>query len=53
MRRTGLGQLGDPGQKALETAAFIMARELGWSEPRKRAEIESLGPNFTTVRTQA
>jgi glycerol-3-phosphate dehydrogenase len=51
MRRTGLGQLGYPGDKALETAAFLMAGELGWSGTRKRAEIDSLGPIFTTART--
>jgi len=53
MRRTGLGQLGDPGKKALETAAFVIAGELGWSETRKRAEIDSIGHIFRTVGTQA
>ena len=53
MRRTGLGQLGYPGNKALESAAFIMAGELGWSETRKRAEIDGIEPIFRTVRTQA
>jgi glycerol-3-phosphate dehydrogenase len=52
MRRTGLGQLGDPGGNALESAASLMASELGWSETRKRAEIENLGPIFKTARTQ-
>ncbi len=52
MRRTGLGQLGHPGKNALETAASLMATELGWSQTRKRAEIDGLGPIFKTVRTQ-
>ncbi|HEY5048704.1 MAG TPA: glycerol-3-phosphate dehydrogenase/oxidase [Rhizomicrobium sp.] len=52
MRRTGLGQLGDPGRKALESAATLMGAVLGWSEGRKHAQVESLGPLFKTVRTQ-
>jgi glycerol-3-phosphate dehydrogenase len=53
MRRTGIGQLGDPGEKALETAASLMAAELGWNDARKRAEIDGLGPIFKTTGTQA
>jgi glycerol-3-phosphate dehydrogenase len=53
MRRTGLGQLGNPGESALELTASLMAAELSWSEARKRAEIDSLGPIYRTARTQA
>jgi glycerol-3-phosphate dehydrogenase len=48
MRRTGIGQLGDPGRENIESAATLMARELGWSETRKRAEIENIAANFRT-----
>jgi glycerol-3-phosphate dehydrogenase len=53
MRRTGLGQLGHPGENALRGAASIMAAELGWNEARKRAEIDMLGPIFRTSETPA
>lgn len=53
MRRTGIGQLGDPGEKTLETVGLMMAAELGWSEARKRAEINNLYPIFKTARTPA
>lgn len=46
IRRTGLGQAGDPGKPALEAAARIMARELGWTEDRMRRETESLAQTF-------
>ena len=48
MRRTGIGQLGDPGAEALSRAADIMAGELGWDAARRAREIESLAPNFRT-----
>jgi glycerol-3-phosphate dehydrogenase len=53
MRRTGLGQLGHPGEKALETVACAMAAELGWSEDRKHAEMSGVGQVFRTVGAQA
>jgi glycerol-3-phosphate dehydrogenase len=46
MRRTGIGQEGEPGPDALATAAAIMAAECGWSEARKRAEIGSVSAIF-------
>jgi glycerol-3-phosphate dehydrogenase len=49
MRRTGIGQLGDPGAAALESVAGLMAAELGWSETQKRAEIDSVAANFKTT----
>jgi glycerol-3-phosphate dehydrogenase len=49
MRRTGIGQLGAPEPAALVAAASLMARELGWSEARKEAEIASLAPIFQTT----
>lgn len=39
LRRTGIGQEGDPGAEAIENAAAILGTESGWSETRKRAEI--------------
>lgn len=53
MRRTGMGQLGRPDGGVLEVAATLMASELGWSEARKRAEIESLGPIYSTQKDAA
>lgn len=52
MRRTGMGQLGRPAEEALNSAASLMAQELGWSEGRKRAEIEALDPIFRTARAE-
>ncbi len=48
MRRTGIGQLGDPGAEALSRAADIMASQLGWDAARRNREIESLAPHFHT-----
>jgi glycerol-3-phosphate dehydrogenase len=38
-RRTGLGTLGHPGDAALEAAAAIAARELGWDAARTAGEL--------------
>ena len=47
MRRTGMGQLGDPGVEKIARAADIMAGELGWNEARaRRKKSQSLAPNF-------
>jgi glycerol-3-phosphate dehydrogenase len=48
MRRTCMGQVGAPSREALETAARIMATELGWSDERRQSEIASLAPWFQT-----
>ena len=48
MRRTGIGQLGDPGSAALDSAADLMAAELGWDSTRRSHEIQSLAPHFRT-----
>jgi glycerol-3-phosphate dehydrogenase len=48
MRRTGIGQLGWPGDTCIDSVTSLMATELGWSDVRKLAEIESLKPNFRT-----
>jgi len=49
MRRTGIGQLGYPGDACVEAVASLMATELDWNDARKQAEIQSLKPNFWTV----
>ena len=46
MRRTGMGQLGNPGQANIARAADLMAAELGWNETRKTREMESVALNF-------
>ena len=46
MRRTAIGQEGDPGPPALAQAATIMARELGWSDAHTHAEISAVAALF-------
>ena len=41
-RRTGLGTLGPLEASAIETVSTLMARELGWSEPERLKQVESL-----------
>jgi glycerol-3-phosphate dehydrogenase len=48
MRRTGIGQLGNPGKAVLETVANMMARELGWNDRRHADEMASVEKNFRT-----
>jgi glycerol-3-phosphate dehydrogenase len=48
MRRTGIGQLGDPGASVLQKAAALMASELGWKEDRGAQEIQAVEANFRT-----
>jgi glycerol-3-phosphate dehydrogenase len=46
MRRTGIGQLGDPGAAKIARTADLMASELGWTDARKAKEIQSIAANF-------
>jgi glycerol-3-phosphate dehydrogenase len=39
LRRTGIGQLGDPGEAVLAAAADIAAEELGWDAARRASEL--------------
>lgn len=48
MRRTCMGQIGQPPDTALDATARIMAAELGWNEERRNAEIAALAPWFKT-----
>jgi len=41
LRRTGIGTLGNPGSKVLETIAEIAAKELNWSTTRIDRELET------------
>jgi glycerol-3-phosphate dehydrogenase len=41
-RRTELGAAGLPDTDCIKTCADLMASELGWSEARKREEIEDV-----------
>ncbi|MGH6887592.1 MAG: glycerol-3-phosphate dehydrogenase/oxidase [Rhizomicrobium sp.] len=52
MRRTGIGQEGDPGRNALEISAAIMAGECGWSDTRRRAEVESVAARLGGARSK-
>jgi glycerol-3-phosphate dehydrogenase len=49
MRRTGIGQLGNPGRAAIDRAATLMAADLGWEDGRTQREIETVNANFRTV----
>lgn len=40
LRRTGIGQLGDPGPAVLESAADIVAAELGWTASQRNRELD-------------
>ena len=46
MRRTGIGQLGDPGAERLQRVADLMAAELGWDNARKAQELAAVQRNF-------
>ena len=48
MRRTGIGQLGQPASGVLDETARIASAELGWDEARRQREIDSLLPLFRT-----
>ncbi|HEY0215634.1 MAG TPA: glycerol-3-phosphate dehydrogenase/oxidase [Cellulomonas sp.] len=41
LRRTGIGQLGDPGDEVLGLAADVVAGELGWGAARREAELDA------------
>lgn len=41
LRRTGIGQTGDPGDEVLALAADVVARELGWDAARRAREVEA------------
>jgi len=48
MRRTGIGQLGQPSPIALEETSRIAAGELSWDETRRRREVDALLTLFRT-----
>ena len=49
MRRTSLGQFGQPDPAILESAASIAGGLLGWSDAERRRQIESLDPLYRTA----
>jgi glycerol-3-phosphate dehydrogenase len=52
MRRTGIGQLGQPSAQALAATVSIMAQELGWNMARIEAELASLRPTFRPAENE-
>lgn len=46
MRRTGIGQLGNPGDTRLARAADMMAAEMEWDDARKAQELAAVRRNF-------
>jgi glycerol-3-phosphate dehydrogenase len=47
-RRTSLGSAGSPGQAALVRAAEVMAGLLGWSDQRRREELDLVERRYRT-----
>jgi len=45
-RRTDLGTGANPGEKAVETCAFLMAKELGWDAVQIQDELEKVRTFF-------
>jgi glycerol-3-phosphate dehydrogenase len=45
-RRTGLGTLGNPGDKCISLCAEIMAEELGWDQKKTKREISEVASHF-------
>jgi glycerol-3-phosphate dehydrogenase len=50
MRRTGIGQLGNPGAERLQQVADLMAAELGWDNARKAQELAAVQRNFILTK---
>jgi glycerol-3-phosphate dehydrogenase len=50
MRRTPLGALEEPDPAALDRAAAIVGSELGWSENRRRSEIDAVRRIYAGLR---
>jgi glycerol-3-phosphate dehydrogenase len=50
LRRTPLGSAGHPGRPALERAARLMGRLLGWSEARMAQEIAAVEARYAIGR---
>jgi glycerol-3-phosphate dehydrogenase len=49
-RRTGMGTLGNPGDKALKKCADMMGKLLGWSEEQKKKEIAWAKTYFVPIK---
>ncbi|MEO1622193.1 MAG: hypothetical protein AAFU53_14330, partial [Cyanobacteria bacterium J06632_3] len=49
LRRTDLGSLEYPGEKALRVCAELMAPELGWSESRIIAEMNEVAKSYIVI----
>jgi glycerol-3-phosphate dehydrogenase len=49
-RRTDLATGGDPGEPALQTAAGLMAREMGWNGGRVQEELEEVNLGLLPYR---
>lgn len=49
LRRTGLGQLGDPGLRALETAGRLMAGERGWDRAEQVRQVDRVLDRYASA----
>jgi glycerol-3-phosphate dehydrogenase len=49
LRRTGLGQLGDPGLRALEAAARLMASERGWDRAEQVRQVDRVLDRYASA----
>jgi len=50
IRRTGIGSLGHPGEKVLETVAQVAGRELHWGQARMDRELEATEKALTVPK---
>jgi glycerol-3-phosphate dehydrogenase len=53
LRRTGLGTLIHPGEVAINRAADLMARELGWDEAERTRQIAKIEASYKTLDSAA
>lgn len=53
LRRTGLGTLVHPGEVAINRAADLMARELGWDEAERTRQIAKIEASYKTLDSAA
>ena len=49
IRRTPLGALGYPGDKAVDRAADLVGGALGWSHDRRRSEVAALRRFYSAI----
>lgn len=51
MRRTGIGQFAPPSKETLSAASILLGLELGWTEQKRVAEVDTLARCFPSRET--